>query len=72
VIRVLLAEHLEVVSQRRDAAHAYVAALAKIGEGHAKLAKSAGHLDAAELKAELAPTVQELQRLYKAIRQLGQ
>lgn len=71
-IRVLLAEHLEVVSQRRDAAKAYVAALTKIGEGHAQLAKSSRHLDAAELKAELAPTVQELQQLYKAIRQLGQ
>jgi hypothetical protein len=72
VIRVLLAEHLDVVEQRRAAARAYVAALTKIGEGHASLARSSRHLDTAELKQELRTTVQELRTLYKAIRQLGQ
>ncbi len=71
VIRLLMAEHLDAVAQRREAARAYAAALKQIGEGHAKLARSSGHLDAAELTQELAPMVQELKALYKAIRQLG-
>lgn len=68
---ILLEDHYEEVLVRLNRIEKYGEVLKKIGEGHKALAENIGKLDEKSINAKMKAYSAQLQKLYKAVKQLG-